>query len=420
MSLFSNRIKYNENNFELSINLEKNHYFPGETIKAKVQIFSKDVINFNYNSLKISYFIKNIEYWQNGINVKETNNETPGGNNENEDLLKDKNNYFEKMILSKEGIVSNINESYNITNNYLKNGFNITLTIELPKEMNPSFEWYKDDNIYCFSRTILSIHIPDLKLYTYKYLFIQKPQPETISEIMSQKTLGKEALIFFWENDNIKFDIYSNKDSFGINDIFPIEIKIDISQLKSELISINLTLKRKLRFMINGEQSIFLNTSDYTEDLWEEKLVLDKTKKIHDLKYDILLMDKERIINKKKLNFKYDLKMYNKKILTYFMPSYKGNNIKCEYFLKIKSIFNGNNINVNEVTINFDLFHENNKINIEAMNEIDKIFTYINNKIISEKISDNRFNNMINSGYSYSLPDEDMLKKYNSENSTLK
>ena len=303
-------------------------------------------------------------------------------------------------------------------NNFRNNEINIIIKIQLPEETKPSFEWYKNNNTFCFARTILSIHIPDLKLYSYNYLFIKKPQPNSINSINIQKTLGKEAFLFFWEKDNIKFNIISEKDSFSFNDICPIQLNIDKSQLKSELISINLTFKRKIKFMINGEQSVFLNTSDYTEDLWEEKVTLDKKENIHNLKFEIPIKDKERTIIKKRINFNIDFKFYNKKSLTYLIPSYTGNNIKCEYFLKIKCIFTGNNINVNEFVVNFELFHENNSFNAEALNDIDVIFTEINNKIRDENNTNNKFNNYISSGYNYSLPDEEMLKRYYSNKSS--
>ena len=419
MSSFYNQIKLNENQYELKINLEKVNYFPGEEINVKIQIISKTNIKLNFNSLRIFYFIKNIEYWQNNMNIKESNNQTPNGNNLNEkkDILKDKKNYYENIILSKEEEINNLN---NLSNNYPNNKLNTSLKIQLPKDIKPSFEWYKDDNIYCFSRTILSISIPDLELNSYNHLFIKRAMPDSLSNINFQKILGNESFLLFWQNDNIKFDINSPKNCYSINDICPIQINIDTSQLKSELISINLSLKRKIKFMINGEQSVFLNTSDYTEDLWENKIILDKKEKTHNLNFEIPIKDKEKIINKKKLNFNIDLKIINKKNLTYLMPSYTGNNIKCEYFLKIKAIFADHNINVNEFIINFEISHENNSSSIEAINDIDTIFNEINTKINNIDNSNGKFNNFLISGSFFSLPDEEMLKKYYSNKNALK
>ena len=394
-------------------------YFPGEEINVKIQIISKTNIKLNFNSLRICYFIKNIEYWQNNMNIKESNNQTPNGNNLNEKkyFLKDKKNYYENIILSKEEEINNLN---NLSNNYPNNKLNTSLKIQLPKDIKPSFEWYKDDNIYCFSRTILSISIPDLELNSYNHLFIKRAMPDSLSNINFQKILGNESFLLFWQNDNIKFDINSPKKCYSINDICPIQINIDTSQLKSELISINLSLKRKIKFMINGDQSVFLNTSDYTEDLWENKIILDKKEKIHNLNFEIPIKDKEKIINKKKLNFNIDLKIINKKNLTYLMPSYTGNNIKCEYFLKIKAIFAEHNINVNEFIINFEISHENNSSSIEAINDIDTIFNEINTKINNIDNSNGKFNNFLISGSFFSLPDEEMLKKYYSNKNALK
>ena len=419
MSSFYNQIKLNENQYELKINLEKVNYFPGEVMNVKIQIISKTNIKLNFNSLRICYFIKNIEYWQNNMNIKESNNQTPNGNNLNEKkyFLKDKKNYYENIILSKEEEINNLN---NLSNNYPNNKLNTSLKIQLPKDIKPSFEWYKDDNIYCFSRTILSISIPDLELNSYNHLFIKRAMPDSLSNINFQKILGNESFLLFWQNDNIKFDINSPKNCYSINDICPIQINIDTSQLKSELISINLSLKRKIKFMINGDQSVFLNTSDYTEDLWENKIILDKKEKIHNLNFEIPIKDKEKIINKKKLNFNIDLKIINKKNLTYLMPSYTGNNIKCEYFLKIKAIFAEHNINVNEFIINFEISHENNSSSIEAINDIDTIFNEINTKINNIDNSNGKFNNFLISGSFFSLPDEEMLKKYYSNKNALK
>ena len=419
MSSFYNQIKLNENQYELKINLEKVNYFPGEVMNVKIQIISKTNIKLNFNSLRICYFMKNIEYWQNNMNIRESNNQTPNGNNLNEKkyFLKDKKNYYENIILSKEEEINNLN---NLSNNYPNNKLNTSLKIQLPKDIKPSFEWYKDDNIYCFSRTILSISIPDLELNSYNHLFIKRAMPDSLSNINFQKILGNESFLLFWQNDNIKFDINSPKNCYSINDICPIQINIDTSQLKSELISINLSLKRKIKFMINGDQSVFLNTSDYTEDLWENKIILDKKEKIHNLNFEIPIKDKEKIINKKKLNFNIDLKIINKKNLTYLMPSYTGNNIKCEYFLKIKAIFAEHNINVNEFIINFEISHENNSSSIEAINDIDTIFNEINTKINNIDNSNGKFNNFLISGSFFSLPDEEMLKKYYSNKNALK
>ena len=196
MSSFYNQIKLNENQYELKINLEKVNYFPGEVMNVKIQIISKTNIKLNFNSLRICYFMKNIEYWQNNMNIRESNNQTPNGNNLNEkkDILKDKKNYYENIILSKEEEINNLN---NLSNNYPNNKLNTSLKIQLPKDIKPSFEWYKDDNIYCFSRTILSISIPDLELNSYNHLFIKRAMPDSLSNINFQKILGNESFLLF-------------------------------------------------------------------------------------------------------------------------------------------------------------------------------------------------------------------------------
>ena len=46
MSSFLNQIKFNDNHYDLKINLEKFNYFPGEIINVKIEVISKDFINF--------------------------------------------------------------------------------------------------------------------------------------------------------------------------------------------------------------------------------------------------------------------------------------------------------------------------------------------------------------------------------------
>ena len=84
MSSFLNQIKFNDNHYVLKINLEKFNYFPGEIINVKIEVISNDFINFTYNDLRIFYCIKQIEYWQNNMNIKESSNQTPNGNIINE------------------------------------------------------------------------------------------------------------------------------------------------------------------------------------------------------------------------------------------------------------------------------------------------------------------------------------------------
>lgn len=413
MSIFTYRNKPNDSQYEIKISLEKSNYFPGEQINAIVELSSKNNININNNTLKISYFIKQLEFWQNKPYVKDSNNQSSNIINDEgkKEYLKDKNNYFEKIVLSKDEVIN----LSSLSKTVYRNSYNIALKIHLPKDLQPSFEWYKENNVFCFSRAILAIHIKDLNLYSYNYIFIQKEPPKKINEIKVQKTIGNDPLIFFWETDNIKFDIYSKKDSLGIYNTFPVQIKIDTSKLKTELLSINFAFKRKIKFMINGEQSVFLNTSDFTENLWEENKILDKEEKEHTFKFEIPLVDNERIINKKKLNFNVNSEINNKKYLSYLMPTYTGNNIKCEYFLKIKPIFSGNNIYVNDFQINLELFHENNQFSLNAINELNRILVEENDQIRTENISNDKFNN---GGSSYSLPDEEMLKRYYSYRNT--
>ena len=108
MSIFTYRNKPSDSQYEIKISLEKSNYFPGEQINAIVELSSKNNININNNTLKISYFIKQLEFWQNKPYVKDSNNQSSNIINDEgkKEYLKDKNNYFEKLVLSKDEVIN--------------------------------------------------------------------------------------------------------------------------------------------------------------------------------------------------------------------------------------------------------------------------------------------------------------------------
>lgn len=420
-------IKDNNCPYEMNIYLEKMNYFPGETILGLLQITSSHIINKKLiTSSKISFTLKEIQYWQNRQNNKSDQSvltPQPSDNyihQQEGEHPNDKNHYFENIILLKEDLIFNIiNSSENGENSdkvmiLNKKEIKIPINIEIPKDIKPSLEWTKDNNTYCYSRILLSINIPDLKLFSNYFLFIHKKSPLSISTINIDKIIGNKSIIFFWDNDYIKIEASSQRDSYPFSDLFPFEIKIDTSQLKTRLNSIIITLKRKVKFLVNGEQSIFLNTCDFIDDLWENKIILEKNETNHFFEFKIPLIDNDKILNQKKFNFNFNIKNFNKKYLTYIIPPFNGEMIKCEYFIKIKPIFEGTNISYSDILIYFDLFHNQNIFSLTAIKEINKILYEINQM---QRINYNDINNC--SAYSsshQSLPDEDMIKRYYSSN----
>ena len=418
-SISTGIIKDNNCIYDMNVYLEKMNYFPGETIQGLIQLTSNNYINYNFiSSLKIIFILKNIEYWQNRKNPNYSKGETP-----NPELIKsegehqdDKNHYIEKIIILKEEEISNlinIDFKNKISN---KNEITMPIKIELPEDMKPNLEWSKDNNIYCYSRTVFSINIPNISIYSNYYLFIQKKSPSAFTDININKIIGKKSLIFFWDNDNIKIEAFSQKNAYSFSDIFPLQITIDTNELKTKLNSIIITLKRKIKFLVNGDQSIFLNTSDYIDNLWEKKIILKNDETSHFYEFNIPLIDNEKTIQQKEFNFiKNNL---NNKYLSYIIPPYDGQMIKCDYFIKIKPNFEGSNISFNTFTFSLDIYHNQNYFNEEAVMEINNILFEIN-KMQKVNFSDNNNINNINvysSSVYPSLPDEEMLKKFYATN----
>ena len=417
-------IKGNNCLYDMKIYLEKMNYFPGETIQGLIQLTSSHNINLlKVSSYQISFNLKNIEYWQNRQNLSTSHGETPNPDMfvKEGDHQDDKNHYFENIILSKEEIISNLINS-NINNNTKnRHEINIPISIELPKDMKPSLEWSKDNNIYCYSRTVLSINIPKIAIYSNYYIYIQKKSPSSISGININRIIGKKSLIFFWDNDNVKIEANSPKNIYSFSDLFPLQIKIDTSDLKSKLNSIFITLKRKIKFLVNGEQSVYLNTSDYIDNLWEEKIILDNndTNHCNEFEFNIPLLDNDKTM-KQQIIYKYFYyKNINKKYLSYIIPPYEGQMIKCDYFIKIKPNFEDSHITYNEFVIFLDLYHNQDSFSLEAIKEINDIFFEVNKMEkmnFYDKNNINNINSYSNSSLYNSLPDEEMLKKYQGGN----
>lgn len=407
--------KDNNSQYDMNIYLEKMNYFPGEIIKGLIQLTSNNQINKQFiSSLKVCLILKGIEYWHNRPNNNKPSNEessTPNPNEiekeEDNTDIDDKKHYFENIIIKKEDIIFNLMDSFNPTDNN-SNDIKFPIHLEIPKDIKPSLEWCKENNIYCYSRIILSINISELKLFSNYYIFIHKSSALSVSPINENKIIGKKSVIFFWDNDNIKIEASSEMDSYSFYDLLPFKITIDTSELKSKLNSINLTLKRKIKFLVNGEQSIFLNTCDFIDDLWEQKIILEKNQTNHVYEFKIPLIDSEKVLNQKKNCFCF--KNFNKQFLTYLNPTFIGEMVKCEYFIKIKPIFHGSGFAYNDFLVFFDLFHNKKLLNTPAIKEIDKILFEINKmKIVNYN---NNLCSAFSSSLNQSLPDEEMIRQY--------
>ena len=165
--------------YNMNIYLEKMNYFPGETIQGLIQLTSNKIIDKKkISSLKINFVLKNIEYWQNRQNFNDSNQETPtpddNGPKEGEHP-DDKKHYFERIIFTNEDLIFNLIDSFNNNINiFNRKEINIPINIQIPNDIQPSLEWNKDNNIYCYSRNILSINIPELKIFSNFFLFIHK------------------------------------------------------------------------------------------------------------------------------------------------------------------------------------------------------------------------------------------------------
>ena len=378
----------NQNNasnlFNIQIHLPKLNYFPGEIIQGSITLLSIGKNNDIQDSLpkmKILQSIIQKEYWKNGQNStplnldNDINNDTPIPQNYN--TLQTENDTSD---IKHTNIKTITNQILLITKNSyskIENGFEIPFQLEIPKNALPSFEWFHDVNTFCYSRIFLNIEIPETQNKKSIILFIEKQSLILNTPLIFNKFIGKKSFIIFG-GDSLQMEVSYPKNSYSFNDICCLHLKIDITESKTKLNSVIIFLKRKIKFLVNGKQSIFLNTADFMEDIWENKIMIKDDKNlIKNYDFNLILTDNEKLLSKRQTNFL--LLENNKNILKYLMPSFSGQNICCEYFIKIKPIFESSSFSYSDFLIPLDLYHENDMNMLNILKDINKILSDFNN-----------------------------------------
>lgn len=141
--------------FNMQVNLNKFHFYPGETIKGEIKLSSKDPESNEpqiISNPKLYYALIHKECWQNIeiIDPKNKNKNNPKENNINEDNF-DMDNYRQEIIFSK----NEINNS--LKNKSIKNNLTIPFQFKIPINTISSFDYNNSNKIYGYSRIYLDI-----------------------------------------------------------------------------------------------------------------------------------------------------------------------------------------------------------------------------------------------------------------------
>ena len=373
--------------FNMQVNLNKFHFYPGETIKGEIKLFSKDPESNEpqiISNPKLYYALIHKECWQNIeiIDPKNKNKNNPKENNINEDNF-DMDNYRQEIIFSK----NEINNS--LKNKSIKNNLTIPFQFKIPINTISSFEYNNSSKIYGYSRIYLDIEIPETLNKKEILIFIQKIPAPLNSELTISKYITKKKLGFIGSGSNINFEGSYPKNAYGFSEICPLNISLDIFGSKENINGINFTLKRKIIFMKNNNK-IF---NEFIEDLWQYNMKENNLKK--NIEFNLPLIEPDRIIKEKKYNF-FDINTINKDNLICLLPSYDGYLIKCHYYILIKISYESLLIKNPEIEMPIDLGHTQTIFTQTCMFDVNKILGKINDSLILSFMPDFNNNDIIN------------------------
>lgn len=393
-------VKENKEALNMQINLYKINFFPGEILKGEINL-SENPINPKcpkiINNLTITYSLIHREYWQNHDIISETFNKIndPIQSSDEGKVADDSKHLKEEVIFSKK-------EVPNLSINNVQKEITIPFQIPIPQNAMASIEFLHTEKTYAYSRNYLKIQIPEYGNQANILIFILRPPAPIDSELTISKSFSKRKLGFLGAANNVCFQGSYEKNYYGFNEICILNLKLNASGSKENVKSLTVILKRKVHFLINGSKPLFKN-NEFTEDLWQNTMTnFDSSQ---DINFRIFLIESSKIFNNKKSSF-LDVNSVSKPNLICLLPSYEGQFVKCEYYLKVKISFDSMLIKDPEFNMPIDLGHTPSPFLQNFVFDVNKIiFSYNGSINIPLMIPDNNINNDDNKKNNSNLKD---------------
>ena len=361
--------------FNSQIYLNKFNFFPGETIKVRIELSIKDGDDLDESKItsnpKFYYALIHRECWENNIinKNKEKQNENNSINIINNSEY---DNYKEETLFAKKEVLNNI------FNKESKTFSNIFFQITIPKNTQPSFEYNKSSkmsDLSGYSRIYLKIDLLEYLVKKEILIFIEKQPLPLNSDLTVTKYITKKKLGFLGSGSNINFQGSYPKNNYGFNEKCPLNISLDIFGSKENINGIEFALKRKISFMKNkskvGEEII--------EDLWQSSMKENISKKVID--FNLSLLEPDKIIKEKKFSY-FDINTINKENLICLLPSYDGELIKCRYYILIKIFYDSLLIKNPEFEMPINLGHTKTIFTQTFLLDINKVLGKMNEVMI--------------------------------------
>ena len=312
---------------EMHINLMKNIFFPGETIKGKIflrsgNFFEKGVINYNiFGHEKITEMNKNKIECNNSTKIYHASLEYPG-----------------------------------LINYSLSKGIEIPFTITLPSYILPSFE-YSINNNYGYIKNYLHVEIPELNLVKEKFIIIRRPNIKLNTPLVFKSEKNEKLYGIFNKGCPILKTSF-DKNYYYFNEEIVVKICFNHNNSKFNVKNVNVKLIRNIIFKLKenheNQNIIFLYNKNkenikiddiiYCDELFYESINLyekiDINNENKDINFDVKfkLEEPEKIFNKNNVPY-LNLGLLDKSNLILFLPSFESSLFKCEYLIKIEAIY---------------------------------------------------------------------------------
>ena len=309
---------------KLNLIIEKNNYYPEETING-------------YIMLKSCNFLK-----KGIINYKLFSKEMYTYKDNPKNLEKNKDNIiFEKSLKYPEIV------DYSLTK-----GINIPFKLLIPKNIIPNFEYFLGKK-QGFLRNFLQIEIPELSLKKQVFIIIKKPfnEKESSLSFINIKNINLFGII---NKGSLSLSASFQKKCFSFFEKIPLEISIDNNSNNIiDIIKIDIKLLREITFKSKNDE----NNCKFKDILFENILNINKTLnneiKNYKINTEVILEEPESLFNK----YIIDPITYNciyirdKSNLLKIIPDIESDLFKCQYIISIecfyKCILKKENINLN-------------------------------------------------------------------------
>lgn len=296
----------------LKIRLDKEMYFQEETITGHIWLeFAYPVV---LSDIRLNFVLN--EYWL----IKESE----------ENVLTNKH---EVILLSS---FLNIKSFFNLNSpliNLLPGQYTFPITISIPKDIQPSFEYSHKNRQYNVRYSLIADTISDYAKYQAVCNVIIKSRPKVLNlPLMYSSCVNVHSWSFF-NQGSVVMNVSYPTNNYKMGDEIPLKIFIDNTRGNMKTHSVIVYLIRKIKCS-NTNQT---KTYEYEHKFYEKTypIVVDPRNK-HTMDIKIIFQDKDD----KGANYNLKVNPYPfLKDFSFLMPSVSGFTVVCEYCIRVTLYF---------------------------------------------------------------------------------